>query len=366
MWILVRIYYYAEQKEALLLNCVRPLLEELQQQGLVDQGYFVRYWYRGPHIRLYLRTTQEHLDALKTAVTAATDDYFSRHPSQRILREEDIRATHERLAEVEKVKGPLFPLQPDNSITFEDPGFDAAIYGGETGLKLANLFYARSTPIVFRLLELVEQDRSVLLPQVFNWMLITVAHLGGGLRMSYISYRSHSEGFLHGFDGKGRIRERFEHLYDHYSTQWHQNVEHYLNPSYIPVHELDGAWNDMLEAYLPYLRHAITEQQLLLEIPNMTSSNVSAFHRETLQLPWISAFVSSHHYTIRRLLLNLLYETMLQVGIRPVEKMFLCYSVARSVEEVTGVSWREFQANNDALKIQFPITWGKSTALQEA
>src|SRR5579859_5249305 len=122
MWTLARVYYYAE-KEALLLNCIRPLLQELQEQGLVDQGYFVRHWYQGPHIRFYLHTTSAQLDALQTTVTTAISAYFAQYPSQRSLPEAEIRATHERLASLEKITDPLFPLQPDNSIVFEEAVF---------------------------------------------------------------------------------------------------------------------------------------------------------------------------------------------------------------------------------------------------
>src|SRR5699024_7529776 len=46
------IYYYAENKDALLLDCVQPLTLELGPR--LRHVYFLRHWLRGPHVKLCL------------------------------------------------------------------------------------------------------------------------------------------------------------------------------------------------------------------------------------------------------------------------------------------------------------------------
>jgi len=77
--------FRAEPWEEFLGAGVRPLVDELAGDGLSDgliQGFFfIRYWERGPHIRLRLKTA--HRKDVDRRVHAHFADYFARIPSRR-------------------------------------------------------------------------------------------------------------------------------------------------------------------------------------------------------------------------------------------------------------------------------------------
>lgn len=343
MWFVTRIYYYAEEKEQLVLDCVRPLFKTLQEEGLITQGYFLRRWQRGPHICLYLQSEPSQLALVQARIEAVVSGYLTSHPSRRILREEEVRSNYERLASLEKVSGPLFPLRADNSLVFEDDDMQAAPYGGQVGLDLMRMFLSESTPIVFRLLEQTQDNKAALLSQFFSWMLLTAASLGD-IRKTYISYRSHAEGFLNGYDPKGRLRQQFDQQYEKQAAALRNMAQSYLTATQGERGELDASWQQLLERFVPQLQQAILAGSINLPLPVPKKGSeewqrMSKFHQMAYSIPRLLDYMYTPAFATRRFLLNLLYEVMLQCGIRPLEKCFLCYMVASAVEDATGTPW---------------------------
>ncbi|MEV5595453.1 thiopeptide-type bacteriocin biosynthesis protein [Streptomyces sp. NPDC052496] len=81
-WVGAHIFYDTGQ-DALLTDCVRPLVARLTADGLVQRWFFLRYWEGGPHVRLRLlparsadragieEVTGRHVRAYLEAVPAA-------------------------------------------------------------------------------------------------------------------------------------------------------------------------------------------------------------------------------------------------------------------------------------------------------
>ena len=44
--------YYSGNWEKFLTNSVKPFVEDILDRKLAEQYFFIRYWERGPHIRL--------------------------------------------------------------------------------------------------------------------------------------------------------------------------------------------------------------------------------------------------------------------------------------------------------------------------
>lgn len=51
--------FYAANPRPFLLQCVRPLVAELEADGLIDSYFFINYWLEGPHVRLRLKPSGE-------------------------------------------------------------------------------------------------------------------------------------------------------------------------------------------------------------------------------------------------------------------------------------------------------------------
>src|SRR5262249_1734713 len=49
-WHSTQIHYYDDDKDGLLLDAVRPLIDDVAAD--VERVFFVRHWLRGPHVRL--------------------------------------------------------------------------------------------------------------------------------------------------------------------------------------------------------------------------------------------------------------------------------------------------------------------------
>ncbi len=358
MWIIVRIFYYENDKTPLLLLAVRPLLRALKEDGLIEKGYFSRHWHRGPHIRLYLQTSAEHMEGIQAKVKEKIGAFLASTPSRRVITEEAVRARHEQLAAHEYISGPLFPLLPDNSIDYARDESNDFMYGGATGFELARDFYSHCQPLVFDVIERGRSERSMLLSQAFSWMLITANWLEN-LRISYISYRSHAEGFLYGFDHKGTLRLHLKQQYKNQAETLIAMVKPHLDAYYTGGNDLDIRWRESIEMYGKPIGAAIDAGNIRLPLFNEPDQDgMSLFHQASYNQPWMQEFTRSNLFHKRRFILNILYEILLQIGITPLEKIYLCFALANAVEEATGTPWQMLLKDRASFILQYSRSGG--------
>ncbi len=138
--------YYAEPWESLLVGAVRPLVKKLIEQGLITQYFFIRYWERGPHIRLRLKKNMGVHDA-QIAILVENDlrDFILKNPSELFLTPE---MEERKLAASWRTNNQIFSIsyQPETSR-----------YGGINGLPLAELqFFASSRMVLNEFIETPE------------------------------------------------------------------------------------------------------------------------------------------------------------------------------------------------------------------
>ncbi len=77
--------YYAEPWERLLVDAIKPFVDSTLASGLAEQFFFIRYWERGPHVRLRFKGNITTLkNKLKPKLDAHFLNYFSANPSQRV------------------------------------------------------------------------------------------------------------------------------------------------------------------------------------------------------------------------------------------------------------------------------------------
>jgi thiopeptide-type bacteriocin biosynthesis protein len=73
--------FRAEPWEEFLCTVVQPLVDQFADGGLTEGFFFIRYWERGPHIRLRLKTA--YAEDVHRRVYAHFGDYFAQAPSRR-------------------------------------------------------------------------------------------------------------------------------------------------------------------------------------------------------------------------------------------------------------------------------------------
>lgn len=141
MWLSAYLYY-AEPWEHILTHAVKPLVSQIFEQGLAEQFFFVRYWERGPHLRLRFKGEREILEHLvKPRVEACFEVYVQNFPSQR----------HE--ADWVKALPDNQKWHPNHSIQYFDYEPEVERYGGPVGILIAEKQFHASSNVVLSVLE---------------------------------------------------------------------------------------------------------------------------------------------------------------------------------------------------------------------
>lgn len=347
-WHSVHVYYHDDNKDALVLDAVRPLFAALSEH----RSYFVRHWRQGPHLRLRLDLPPETSGAeLRSAVTEHVGGFLNAHPSTAQLDIEELTRQHELLADFELEQGPLVPWFPDNSIQYVD--FDARldVLGTESAADLVTTFYTETTGLAFSATELIRAGRVARLSAAFDLMVATAHRFSeSGITDGFISFRSHAEGFLcGGWPWATALRPVWD---EHHALAG----DRLANRVRQVVGTLEGAEysvrfvRDWVTALAPIHQHAgelLTSGELPLGQPRVRNASdedsrlglLSPFHhRLENNERWLNEIRHSTGFGQYRAMLNFTYLQMTRLGITPVERVMLCHLAANAVEDTYGVS----------------------------
>ncbi len=134
--------YYEEPWEDLLNQAVKPFVERILADQLADGFFFIRYWERGPHVRLRFHGDPT---AMANRITPLLDDhfqgYFTAHPSE--------RTEPEWLAKLPEDQ----QWYPNNSIHYITYEPELERYGGTTGILIAEKQFQHSSEAVLAVIE---------------------------------------------------------------------------------------------------------------------------------------------------------------------------------------------------------------------
>jgi thiopeptide-type bacteriocin biosynthesis protein len=131
--------YYAEPWTELLLDAVQPFIHETMQTAGVEQYFFIRYWERGPHIRLRFKGDADVLEnTVKPRLEAFFTDFMRQHPSTR-----EAPAWEATLPEQDR-------WFPNNSVQWIDYEPETERYGGDTGILIAERHFQDSSATILR------------------------------------------------------------------------------------------------------------------------------------------------------------------------------------------------------------------------
>lgn len=236
-WLSLHVFY-AANANPVLVHCVRPLMRQLREQGLLRTWFFIRYWLEGPHIRLRMLPESPAAAALvaETAETAITE-FLRRRPA---LYEEDRNTSgdlyknmflaeysQQRWDELYGADGQM-PFRPNNSVAHIPYERELTRYGGPAGMELAEWHFEQSSATVLTLLETTNVHvRQILLGQA--------AQLTAGLCFAFLGDEQAVATFL--------VR---------YRTMWETS---YQEPSDGQHARFDRSYERMSERLVARLRH---------------------------------------------------------------------------------------------------------------
>ena len=137
-WISIHLYY-SQPWNDLLVKRIMPFVHPTLETGLVERFFFVRYWHRGPHVRLRFYGQKDQLESILIPnITSYLEDYFEFHPSYR--NDPDYP---EGFPETEK-------WLPNNSVQVVKYTPEYHRYGGADGILIAEQHFDSSSRVIFK------------------------------------------------------------------------------------------------------------------------------------------------------------------------------------------------------------------------
>lgn len=139
-WISAHIFY-AEPLDNLILKCLLPLVSQIRNEEGFYGYFFIRYWERGPHIRLRVNVEKEKTKVFKDWIESFVYAFMTAYPSAGFS---------------------SLPLDafPPNSIQWIPYVPEIQRYGGVQGLKVSETHFEHSSDMVLSVLQQHEEELS--------------------------------------------------------------------------------------------------------------------------------------------------------------------------------------------------------------
>ncbi|WP_371682476.1 lantibiotic dehydratase C-terminal domain-containing protein [Kitasatospora sp. MMS16-BH015] len=156
-WLALHVFYAASPRP-LLLQCVRPLVAELTEEGLLAGWFFINYWLEGPHLRLRLRPSSAGAAAeVRRRAEGRIAEFLRRRPALYEVKDSFFAELYDTLFELEykeeereRLLGPdgRMRLRENNTFSVEPYEPEYGKYGGPAGVALAEWHFQRSSELV--------------------------------------------------------------------------------------------------------------------------------------------------------------------------------------------------------------------------
>lgn len=155
--------FYGGNPLIVLRECILPLAEDLQREGVILDYFFINYWLEGSHVRLRLRVRPERVEELDVRVLERVRQYLAASPSYHPMAELADNNFYESLfagefTDADRPKyfdangDPMFA--ENNSIEIREYEPEWLRYGGEVGMLISERQFVESTQLMVRLMNL--------------------------------------------------------------------------------------------------------------------------------------------------------------------------------------------------------------------
>ncbi|MFD4718971.1 lantibiotic dehydratase C-terminal domain-containing protein [Streptomyces sp. NPDC058423] len=150
--------FYAANPRPMLLQCIRPLVAELETDGLISGWFFINYWLEGPHVRLRLKPSSARDAAeVRRRTEEAVDAFLAERPALYEVDSGFLNDFYNTLFDIEfpgaerghytDAQGRM-RLRPNNSRSAEPYEPEYGKYGGPAGVALAEWHFRHSSDLV--------------------------------------------------------------------------------------------------------------------------------------------------------------------------------------------------------------------------
>ncbi|MFD5738122.1 hypothetical protein ACFXJM_09495 [Streptomyces massasporeus] len=341
---------------AWLARHVVPVARELGERGV--PGVQVRRgWLHGPHVDVLAPAgALPPGGAVDWAAIEAALDAGPLDPA-RALTEEVYLDQAREFGRLEAVEPPYLPLREHGAVLRVPPG-DPALRSREPRLDaLRTVVYgALATPVLTMIEGMAEEPGSgtVRLAEAFAALVDTHAL---GPAYGVFSPRSHVEAFLAWAAPRKDMRPVFRERLVKEGPRIREVVEQRLNGAVSPA---AAQWRTAFAYGAGVLDHAVATGALTPDLLDSVTDGVDRsrmgppgaetevptgeqpdtdFHRTVHGSGAIST--PSPFFAAYRLLTNLFYQQLPLLTVSPMQRYYMCFALAETVDEVLGSSWRE-------------------------
>lgn len=359
-WLTLRVTHYAPDKDGLLLDALEPVMQVLRRSGQVHHHVTQRHWLHGPHLRVHLSCLPACQPLVQHTLAATLRTFLEAHPSRLALTADEYLKRYAAVGDVEITGEPLLPLLKDNTWSVEPLLFRGDMYGCEHAAVTALQFLEEAQPTFLALMQRTRGQPAARTAELVKVMFVFSAAFASShsarrqaTGAAAYSFRSHAEAYFFGLGAAGEpLRQDFMRRWDCHQEGLTQGLEQILEGNVPP--ELQ-AWHDLIQRFNARLQDSLNRQTLhLITADDMRARARLAGHPDgdapPQRSPWHEGFddPSSRVYQrmqqsdvqARRFLVNLMYDRFVLTGVRAIDRLFLCFLVAETVERaVYGAPW---------------------------
>jgi Lantibiotic biosynthesis dehydratase C-term len=350
-WRTIAVYYYDANKDDLLLDCIRPLLTTIRENGWAERVYFVRHWRGGSHIRLQIDAQPAVFgEKIEPYIRKEVEHYLQHAPSMAAFTEEEAHHQHKR-RNMHLASSAYSSLRPNNSLEVMPYEDLASIIGSEDAARLLEDYYESTNELAFTLMAQTRNNYTARLNACFDQLVALVATFPFlPLERAYMSYRSHAEGYIVGeplLEAPQVRRQRLEKMYQERQDVIKHRVQKNL-VLIVKAPERLPAWlSTMIEIHQRYVHQAF--QQVQNGDLRLKTHADAADDRAKMQLnesPYLSAafndpgIVENFQNPIviaHRVGLNFLYSHLHRIGMLNEDRYILDYYIANAIEAAFNI-----------------------------
>ncbi|WP_326698882.1 hypothetical protein OG909_17180 [Streptomyces sp. NBC_01754] len=332
---------------------VVPLARDLRDRG----GTVVRLrrgWLHGPHVDVIGRGAMGQELPWETVAGQLDAGPLS---EDRALDEEAYLAQAREFGRLEAVPPPYLPMREHGAVEFLGPDDVTPSDPLLHGLREVEVVHGVLCPPLTDMIEELTRDPSLATTRLAEAFVALGDSYFLGLPHGAFSFRSHAEAFLSWAAPSKDMRPVFAARLAKEAPQLRAVVRQRLSGEISPA---AARWRTAFAYSTGALDSAVMEGRLTAAMLDSVTASLdrtgmgpptapevvpqgdrpdSDFHRATAEsgvidnpTPWFAAY---------RMLINLFYQQLPLLTVSPIQRYYMCYALAETVDEVLGETWQE-------------------------
>jgi hypothetical protein len=323
-WQWMRVYYFEDCKDALILDGVWPAIRAACSSGNAA-GFFQRKALGGPHVLIGIRNANPaDMERARNTIRG----FLEKHPSTTRMSAEDYARLSSALADWEQ-SGET-SLQSNNTLQDCAEPHNLLVRPGEFQEAIRNVL-SRSAELVVQWLKLVRENKFQRQDIVLHAMLAAAWVANPQKLTSCVSFGSHALGFFNKADPEKKLMASFKRKYETVG----KTVRDFMRAA---VQAMEAGENPIpgLSDWVSLLKETMSTTYKGLVSGKYEIASVMQFEYTEEQRRLISMLDESPALRAWQITINLVYLALNQLGLRALERFYACYLLFMAADDIYG------------------------------